>query len=174
MTRTTRANLGAERTERDAEARSSARILAVDYGRKRIGLALSDELGITAQPLVTITRMNRRELTQRLRELCAKHSVGRIIVGHPLHINGERSEMALEAEQFAAQLSKELGIATELFDERLTTWEAKQTVTARKPASGRKEPHFDAIAAAVLLRDYLDTRSQVMHRTDGQQTQREP
>jgi putative Holliday junction resolvase len=110
-----------------------SRILAIDYGRKRIGLALSDELGATAQP---------------------------IIVGHPLHMTGEAGEMAAEAASFAMRLSKELGIETELVDERLTTWEARQTMTETK--SRRKGEPIDAIAAAVLLRDYLETQSEKM------------
>src|SRR5215470_17037308 len=101
MTRTTPKKPRPTQREGGAGTQANARILAVDYGHKRIGLALSDELGITAQPLATIVRTDRRELMRRFRELCANHSVGRIVVGHPLHINGERSEMALEAEQFA-------------------------------------------------------------------------
>jgi len=134
---------------------STSRILAIDYGRKRIGLALSDELGATAQPLATLQRRNRRNDMLRLREICAKHGVARIVVGHPLHITGEAGEMAVEAERFAARLSNELGIETELLDERLTSWEAKQTMAETKSRSRRKEGSVDAIAAAVLLRDYL-------------------
>ena len=73
------------------------RILAIDYGRKRIGLALSDELGLTAQPLATFLRTNRRNDLRRLREICRKHAVARILVGHPLHMTGESSPMAEEA-----------------------------------------------------------------------------
>ena len=137
-----------------------SRILAIDYGRKRIGLALSDELGATAQPLLTIQRTNRRDVIRRLREICAKHGVARIIVGHPLHMTGEAGEMAAEAASFAMRLSKELGIETELVDERLTTWEARQTMTETK--SRRKGEPIDAIAAAVLLRDYLESHSEKM------------
>jgi len=137
-----------------------SRILAIDYGRKRIGLALSDELGATAQPLLTIQRTNRRDVIRRLREICAKHGVAQIIVGHPLHITGEAGEMAAEAASFATRLTKELGIETELFDERLTTWEARQTMIETK--SRRKGKPIDAIAAAVLLRDYLETHSEKM------------
>jgi len=84
------------------------RILAIDYGRKRIGLALSDELGITARPLATILRVNRREDLRRLREICRNHSVALIIVGHPLRMSGEAGEMAAEAAGFAKKLEKEL------------------------------------------------------------------
>src|SRR5271170_8278954 len=86
----------------ETRAVESSRILALDYGRKRIGLALSDELGLTAQPLVTFLRTNRRNDLRRLREICRKHSVVRILVGHPLHITGEPSPMAEEAALFAA------------------------------------------------------------------------
>jgi putative holliday junction resolvase len=137
-----------------------SRILAIDYGRKRIGLALSDELGATAQPLLTIVHTNRRDVVRRLREICAKHKVAHIVVGHPLHISGEAGEMAAEAAHFAARLSKDLKIETELFDERLTTWEAKQTMAETKPR--RKDEPVDAIAAAVLLRDYLESHSEKM------------
>ena len=82
----------------------SPRLLAIDYGRKRIGLALSDELGFTAHPLVTLLRTNRRNDLRRLREICRKHGVARILVGHPLHMTGESSPMAEEAALFAARL----------------------------------------------------------------------
>ncbi len=102
------------------------RILAIDYGRKRIGLALSDELGLTAQPLATIVRTNRRNDLRRLREICRQYEVGRIVVGHPLHMTGEAGEMAEEAKRFAARLEKDLRIEVVLVDERLTSWEAGQ------------------------------------------------
>jgi|SRR5208282_515494 len=131
------------------------RILAIDYGRKRIGLALSDELGITARPLATIHRVNRREDLRRLREICRDHSVELIIVGHPLHMSGEAGEMAAEAAGFAKKLEKEIAVKVELVDERLTSWEARQTMAQTQSASRRKRGSLDDVAAAVLLRDYL-------------------
>lgn len=145
----------------DSEAR---RILAVDYGRKRMGLALSDELQMTAQPLLVIVRTNRRNDLRRLREICRKHGVARILVGHPVHITGEAGKMADEAAQFAARLQKELGIDVKLADERLTTWEAEQIVARRKSPNRRGKPSIDDVAAAVLLREYLDrNRAQAEH-----------
>jgi putative holliday junction resolvase len=132
------------------------RILAVDYGRKRIGLALSDELGLTAQPLATLVRVNRQTDLRRLREACRAHGVAHIIVGHPLHITGEAGEMANEAARFAARLEKETGIGVELVDERLTSWEAAQTIAEANPSARRKRKSLDDVAAAVLLRDYLE------------------
>ena len=135
----------------------SRRILAIDYGRKRIGLALSDELGLTAQPLGTLTRTNRRNDLRRLREICRKHEVAQIVVGHPLHMTGETSPMAEESARFAARLQKDLGIGVELQDERLTSWEAEQTVAETK-SSRRKRGALDDVAAAILLRDYLEKK----------------
>jgi putative Holliday junction resolvase len=132
------------------------RILAIDYGRKRIGLALSDELGLTAQPLSTLIHSNRRDDLRRLREICRKHEVGRIVVGHPLHMTGEAGEMAEEAKRFAARLEKDLRLEVVLVDERLTSWEAEQLMAAANSKSRRKSKHIDDVAAAVLLRDYLN------------------
>jgi len=122
-------------------------------------LALSDELKLTAQPLATLTRTNRRDDVRLLRDICRKHGVARIIVGHPLHITGEASPMAEEAARFAGRLRKELGIEVELWDERLTTWEAEQTIAKAKPSSRRKKREaVDEVAAAILLREYLGAK----------------
>jgi putative Holliday junction resolvase len=155
MTGTSRASARGIRAEAAPDA-ESARILAIDYGRKRIGLALSDGLGLTAQPLRTLVRTNRPDALRRLRDICRQHGVTRILVGHPLHMTGAISEMADEAARFAARLKKELGIMVELVDERLTTWEADQLMAELKSSSRRKRTHTDDVAAAVLLREYLD------------------
>jgi putative Holliday junction resolvase len=137
-----------------AESRDPrGRVLAIDYGRKKMGLALSDELGLTAQPLLILTRTNRQEDLRRLRGICRKHLVRRIVVGYPLHLKGEAGEMAAKTSQFASRLNRNLGIPVELVDERLTTWEAKQSVAQN--GSRRGEP-VDDVAAAIMLRDYLD------------------
>jgi len=132
------------------------RILAVDYGRKRIGLAISDELLLTAQPLLVMKRANRRDDLSRIRNICRKEGVARILVGHPLHITGEAGEMAQEAARFAARLRKELGIDVDLVDERLTSWEAAQITAETGSASHRKASSLDDVAAAIFLREYLE------------------
>jgi putative holliday junction resolvase len=134
------------------------RILAIDYGRKRIGLALSDELGLTAHPFGVLLHKNRRDDIRRLREICKARGVRLILVGHPLHITGEAGEMADEAARFAKRLCKELGIRVELADERLTSWEAGQTMTEIGSAGRRKNVSVDAVAAAILLREYLNKK----------------
>ncbi|HEY0701865.1 MAG TPA: Holliday junction resolvase RuvX [Candidatus Acidoferrales bacterium] len=137
---------------------TAPRILAIDYGKKRIGLALSDELGLTAQPLQVLAHKNRREDVRRLREICRAKGVKLIVVGHPLHITGEAGDMAEEAERFATRLRKELGIEVELADERLTTWEAEQTLAEMGGAKRRKDAPLDDVAAAILLREYLERK----------------
>ncbi len=144
--------------ERAADSGESGRILAIDYGRKKIGLAISDELGLTAQPLTVLVRKNRLADLNRLREICVKHSVGHIIVGHPVHITGEAGEMASEAARFAERLKKILKIETEMVDERLTTWQARQMLSETKSRGAAKRAAVDDVAAAVLLRDYLEGR----------------
>jgi len=148
-------------------AGSTGVILAIDYGQKRLGLALSDEHRVTSRPYATWTRINRRRDLARLRELARQLGVRRIVVGLPLHLDGTPSEMSEEAKGFAARVEKALGVPVELTDERLSSWEAGQTLTARKSgtragraASGqagraRKTP-LDDVAAAIILRDYLD------------------
>jgi putative Holliday junction resolvase len=142
-------------------------ILAIDYGQKRLGLALSDEHRLTSHPYATWTRINRRRDLARLREVARVQGVRRIVVGLPLHLDGTPSEMSEEAKSFAARVEKALGIPVELMDERLSSWEAGQALIARKSrtrasratsghaARARKTP-LDDVAAAIILRDYLD------------------
>ncbi len=132
-------------------------ILAIDYGRRRIGLAISDEMGLTARPLATLTRTNRRNDLRRLREIARAHAAGRILVGHPLRLDGTAGEMAAEAARFAGRVRKELGLPVELADERLSTWEAGQ-IRGAQPQRRQREAPVDAVAAAVILRDYLERR----------------
>lgn len=131
------------------------RILAVDYGRKRIGLAISDDLRLTARPLKILQHTNRRDDLRRLRALVRENQVRRIVVGYPVHLNGEQGDMAREAARFAARLKKELGVPVELVDERLTSWEARDFLRRPSPSGRRRDRASDDIAAAILLRDYL-------------------
>ena len=139
-----------------AASSKRTRILALDYGRRRIGLAISDELGLIAQPLPALLRKNRREDLARLREIANANSVARILVGLPLHLSGRRGEMAEEASRFAGRLAKELGLPVEQLDERLTSWEAEQLA---KETPRAKNADLDSISAAILLREYLEAKT---------------
>jgi putative holliday junction resolvase len=155
---TSNANATNLRANEAAHRGHAGAVLAVDYGRRRIGLAISDELELIARPLKTIHRENRRKDLQQLRQICRQNAVAHIIVGHPLHMSGQAGEMATEAEAFANRLSKAVGVTVELVDERLTSWEARQTMARTKPASRRTRESLDDIAAAVLLRAYLERK----------------
>ncbi|HEV2581728.1 MAG TPA: Holliday junction resolvase RuvX [Ktedonobacteraceae bacterium] len=137
---------------------SAGRVLAIDYGRKRLGLALSDALGVTARPLATWSRSKRRQDMARLRSLCREQEIKQIVVGWPLQLSGSHGEMAAEAARFAERVHKELSIPVELIDERLSSWEARQALeeSAGKARSRNRGQHeLDEVAAAVILRDYL-------------------
>ena len=136
----------------------SGRILAIDYGRKRIGLAVSDETGLLARPLATLVRSNRRNDLHRLKETCSKNAIGLIVVGLPLHISGEASEMAEEAARFGARLEKELRVRVVMLDERLTSWEAGRIDAESGTKRRKKREDLHGLAAAVLLRDYLSLK----------------
>src|SRR5467141_184726 len=150
------------------------RILGVDYGRARIGLAIADNESRMPQPLGTMERINRNEDMRRLRELIREHGVRQIVVGLPLRLDGSRGEMAEEVERFAQRLRKQIGVPVELMDERLTSWEAERLmeeiqgrfIRDEKLAGGKKsnnaqaEMTVDAVAAAVILKEYLDRQGQ--------------
>jgi len=120
-----------------------------------MGLAISDELLLTAQPLATLTRSNRRNDLRRLRELARAHGVGKILVGHPVNMDGTAGPMADEAARFATRVQKELGLPVELVDERLSTWEAARTLRQTQ-SRGKRPAKADDVAAAIFLREYLD------------------
>ncbi|MGC1617621.1 MAG: Holliday junction resolvase RuvX [Candidatus Acidiferrum sp.] len=146
-----------------------ARILALDYGRARIGLAIAGAEAALAQPLATLDRINRNEDMRRLRELVREHGVNQIVVGLPLRLDGTRGEMAEEAARFGERVRKQLGLPVEMVDERLTSWEAERlleehqgrTMYAASSKKRKKEstkPGVDAMAAALILKEYLDRK----------------
>jgi putative Holliday junction resolvase len=141
--------------------------LAIDYGRKRFGLALASFQARLANPLGILPRKNRREDLRRLRDLARKHAVKTIVVGLPLRTDGARGDMAVEAERFAARLRKHTALPVEMQDERLTSFAAQQLVARNNASRGgpqlprmggskRAGQFVDAIAAALILRDYLE------------------
>ncbi len=142
------------------------RILAIDFGGKFIGLAVSDPLGVTVRGLPTLKRSNKRADLEHIRELVEALQVERIVIGHPLHLRGHAGERAREAERFAAWLRQELELPVELYDERLTSVEAENLLRERgeRPPRTRQSrtqriETVNRLAAAVLLQTYLDERT---------------
>ncbi len=133
------------------------RILALDLGRKRIGLAISDELGITAQGLETLERTGRREDIELLRRLAVERGVRRFLIGDPLHMSGEASRQGEYTREFARELERKTGIPVVFRDERWTSREAERTLRGSGIANERRKPAIDRLSAVLLLQSYLDS-----------------
>ena len=134
------------------------RTAAVDYGRRRIGLAVADPLGITVRGLETIDRVeDPADGARRAAAALAAEQVTRVLVGLPLHASGEESEMSAEARRFGARLAEESGLPVAFVDETLTTWEAEEAVKARGiPLREAKQSGLlDQQAAVAMLRGWL-------------------
>jgi putative Holliday junction resolvase len=122
------------------------KVLALDYGSARTGVAVSDPSGVIARPLTTVERVGTEQGSKRLLALVAEEQPEQIVVGLPLTLRGERGEQARETEAFVERLRKAVSIPVEVYDERLTT-----VLAARTPSAAPE----DALAAAHLLESYL-------------------
>lgn len=134
------------------------RILALDVGKRRIGLAISDPLGVTAQGLETLERTNLREDLARLAQLAAERGVGLLLVGLPLHMSGDESAQSAYVRDFAARLAAATGIPVEFWDERLTSKEAERALREGNATLQRKKQSVDRMSAVLLLESYLGAK----------------
>ena len=142
-------------------------MLALDVGKKRIGLAVSDPLGLTAQGLETLERTRIRDDLAKLKELAANWQVKTLLVGRPLHMSGAESRQSEYTAAFAARLGGHLGIPVVFWDERLSSAEAERILRETgRPVEARKGA-VDRIAAMLLLESYLEHRSQERVRESG-------
>jgi len=136
------------------------RALGVDLGDARIGVALSDPLGVTAQPLGAVPARGPRQDLRAIASLVREHEVGVVVVGLPLLMSGGEGERAVAARAFAEGLGRRVGgVRVELWDERLTTAEAERTLIAGGVRRGKRKKAVDAMAAALILQGWLDARS---------------
>lgn len=131
------------------------RILAIDHGSKRIGFALSDELGWTAQPLETFHRRNPEADIRHIQELVREHEVERVLVGLPLRLDGESGPAAKLVEEFIQLLEPALSVPVVTWDERMTTCAAEDLLIAADVGRRKRKGIVDRIAAAILLQSYL-------------------
>ena len=134
----------------------SGRILALDLGARRIGLALSDELGWTAQGLPTLLRKNMQLDLEALARLIREREVERVIVGNPLRLSGAESTGSEQAARFAEKLRRRTGVKVELWDERLTTREASRVLRESGISIEKRAKAVDRLSAVLLLESYLD------------------
>jgi putative Holliday junction resolvase len=137
----------------------SGRLLAVDWGEKRIGLALSDESQRLAQPLTTLTRRaGKRFPMPPLLEAVRRHEVVGVVVGLPLEPEGTEGPAARAARALAADIARRTTLPVDLWDERLTTARALRTVREMGGTTRDRKSDVDALAASVLLQHYLDSK----------------
>ena len=133
--------------------------MGVDWGERRIGLALSDESRMLAQPLATLTRRTGKRFPMReFLTLLERHAVSAVVVGLPLDQDGAEGDSATAARTLAAQIARTSGKPVELWDERLTTARALQAVRAMGGTTRGRKDDVDALAATLLLQHYLDAK----------------
>jgi putative Holliday junction resolvase len=136
------------------------RIAGFDVGQRRIGIAITDPLGLTVQPLLTLYRKTPRADMKSIGRLIRKHAIAEAVVGNPLHMSGKPSPQAVRAQAFAAELRAEFGIPVHLCDERLTSHEAHLLLdeVGHKRGPERKRI-IDQVAAVLILESFLEARA---------------
>ena len=143
------------------------RILALDVGKKRIGLAISDELGITAQGIETLQRTRIREDLDALKRIAADREVRTLLIGRPLHMSGDESRQSEYTAEFAERLGNHLGIPVVFWDERLTSAEAERMLRSAGASLDQRKKAVDRLAAVLLLESYLEYRSGIASAAEG-------
>jgi len=136
-----------------------ARMLGIDYGKKRIGLALSDPTGVIASPLDVIENAGMQKSTRKLAELAADREIERFVVGLPLNMDGSEGPAARLVRTFAGKLGESSGLPVDLWDERLTTSAAERAMLQADLSRAKRAKRIDKLAAQAILQAYLDRHS---------------
>jgi putative pre-16S rRNA nuclease len=134
------------------------RILALDFGSKRIGLAVSDELGVTAQGLPTLQRSNKRNDLDHLRRTIRQYGVSEMVMGLPLRMSGSEGIQSDKVQAFAEELRRRFKLPVHLFDERLTSVEANRVLRESDMSIRRRAEVVDQLAAVLILQSFLEFR----------------
>jgi putative holliday junction resolvase len=142
------------------------RILALDLGKRRIGLAISDPLRITAQGLPNIERVNKRTDLDTLIRMIDEREVGLILLGNPLNMGGSEGRQSAWVREFGEALTKRAGIRVEYRDERLTTVEASRVLRSSGIGIEKRAAAVDRLSAVILLQSYLDFLFEATPRED--------
>lgn len=132
------------------------RILALDYGKRRIGLAITDALGLTAQGLATLERTRIREDMRYLTQLARDREVSLFLFGDPIRLNGEAGRASEAVREFAARLESESGIPAAFWDERLTSVEANRILRDGGATLDQRKAAVDRMSAVLLLQSYME------------------
>lgn len=131
------------------------RILGIDYGTKRMGIALSDPTGVIASPLKTV---DRAKIETVLADIMQEYAIETIVIGHPLRTDGKRGERAVEVEAFAERIEQDFSVSVILWDERFSTQAAERAMHEMDEKPSRNKAKVDRIAAALVLQSYLDAK----------------
>lgn len=137
-----------------------SRILALDPGEKRIGVAVTDALNITAQGLETIQQKTKEDTLKKLKEIVKEYDVEKVVIGLPLNMDGSKGEKAKLSEEFACFLKKGLSIDVELTDERLTTLQGERILLEADISRRKRKKSIDKISAQLILQNYLSSRGE--------------
>lgn len=136
------------------------RILGLDYGTKTVGVAVSDELGFTAQAVETITRKEANKLRKtlaRIDELVQQYGIEKIVLGYPKHMNNSSGIRCEETEEFKAMVERRTGLEVILWDERMSTVAAERTLIEGRVRRENRKTYVDQLAAVFILQGYLDS-----------------
>ena len=136
------------------------RLLGLDVGDRRIGVSLSDSLGLTAQPLTVVERRREAEALSAIRALVSRHQVEKIIVGLPLTMRGTPGPQSDKVTAFVEALRRQVTVPIQLLDERLTTVQGTRTLQALGTTGRRRKQLIDQVAAQLILQQFLDTHRQ--------------
>ena len=142
------------------------RVIGLDYGTKTVGVALSDESGLIAQPYITIERKHAGKLRQtyaQIEEIINDNNVDKIVLGYPKNMNNTEGERAEATKEFMENLERRTGLPVILVDERLTTMEADRILADTGVAKSARKEHIDKMAAAIILQNYLDMEYNKKH-----------
>ncbi|WP_263383095.1 Holliday junction resolvase RuvX [Granulicella arctica] len=137
---------------------ATGRVMALDVGKVRVGIALSDPLGYTAQPLLTLWRKSRGEDLRSIMRLIRKHEVVELVVGNPLHMSGDLSPWAHKVQQFAEELRERSQLPVHLWDERLSSVVAHEILDEAGHDKRDRKQIIDQVAAVVILRGWMEAQ----------------
>jgi putative holliday junction resolvase len=138
------------------------RVLGLDVGTRRIGLAISDPLGVTAQGLNTLHRKNKRSDLDQLEKVIREYQVRELVVGYPLRMSGNEGVQAEKMQRFAEELRHRFRLPVHLWDERLTSAQANRVLRETEMSIKRRGEVVDRLAAVLILQSWMDGRARAL------------
>jgi putative Holliday junction resolvase len=143
----------------DSQSNVPSRVLGLDVGSKRIGVAISDPLGITAQGLDTVLRRNKRLDFDKLAKVIQQYAVSEIVIGYPLRLSGAEGAQSEKMQRFAEDLRKQFGLTVHLWDERLTSSQANRILREADLSIKKRAGAVDRMAAVLILQSWMEARN---------------